>query len=89
MCVCVCVSVATASSKEAIERFAGCLERVRDWMASNRMKLNEDKTQIIPSKHSDVGPTSGRRHADVVMRPNRRVDALYDVQTTHSGTADG
>ena len=33
--------------------------------------------------------TSGRRHADVVMRPSRRVDALYDVQTTHSGTADG
>jgi len=25
----------------------GCLERVRDWMASNRLKLNEDKTQII------------------------------------------
>ena len=26
---------------------------------------------------------------DVVVRPSRRVDALYDVQTTDSGTADG
>ena len=25
VCVCVCISVATASSKEAIERIAGCL----------------------------------------------------------------
>ena len=41
------ISVPAASCQEAIERFAGCLERVRDWMASNRLKLNEDKTQII------------------------------------------
>jgi len=41
------ISVPAASSQEAIERFAGCLERVRGWMASNRLKLNEDKTQII------------------------------------------
>jgi len=32
---------------DTIERFAGCLERIRDWMASNRLKLNEDKMQII------------------------------------------
>jgi len=30
----------------AIERFHCCIERVRDWMARNRLKLNEDKTQI-------------------------------------------
>ena len=41
------ISVPAASCQEAIERFAGCLERVRDWMASNHLKLNEDKTQII------------------------------------------
>ena len=41
------ISVPAASCLEAIERFAGCLERVRDWMASNRLKLNEDKMQII------------------------------------------
>ena len=41
------ISVPAALCQEAIERFAGCLERVRDWMASNRLKLNEDKTQII------------------------------------------
>ena len=28
------ISVPAASCQEAIERFAGCLERVRDWMAS-------------------------------------------------------
>jgi len=41
------ISVPAASCQETIERFAGCLEGVRDWMASNRLKLNEDKTQII------------------------------------------
>jgi len=41
------ISVPAASCQVAIERFAGCLERVRDWMASNRLKLHEDKTQII------------------------------------------
>ena len=41
------ISVPADSCQEAIERFASCLERVRDWMASNRLKLNEDKTQII------------------------------------------
>jgi len=41
------ISVPAASCQEAIERFAGYLERVRDWMASIRLKLNEDKTQII------------------------------------------
>ena len=24
-----------------------CITRIRDWMASNRLKLNEEKTQII------------------------------------------
>ena len=38
------ISVPAASCQEAIECFAGCLEHVRDWMASNRLKLNEDKT---------------------------------------------
>jgi len=41
------ISVPAVSCQEAIERFICCLERVRDWMASNRLKLNEDKTQII------------------------------------------
>jgi len=33
------ISVPAASCQEAIERFAGCLERVRDWIASNCLKL--------------------------------------------------
>jgi len=31
------ISVPAASCQEAIECFAGCLERVRDWMASNQL----------------------------------------------------
>ena len=41
------ISVPAVSCREATERFVYCLERIRDWMASNRLKLNEDKTQII------------------------------------------
>ena len=41
------ISVPAASCQEAIERFASCFERVCDWVASNRLKLNEDKTKII------------------------------------------
>jgi len=39
------ISVPAVSCQVATERFVCCLERVRDWMASNRLKLNEDKTQ--------------------------------------------
>jgi len=30
-----------------MDRFAVCIERIRDWMADNHLKLNEEKTQII------------------------------------------
>jgi len=32
---------------EAVDRLMTCITRIRDWMASNRLKLNEDKTQVI------------------------------------------
>jgi len=32
---------------EALDRLTSCIIRVRDWMARNRLKLNEDKTQVI------------------------------------------
>ena len=41
------ISVPAVSCQEATERFVCCLERVCDWMAGNRLKLSEDKTQII------------------------------------------
>ena len=41
------ISVPAASSAHAIERFVCCVECVRDWISSNRLKLNEDKTQVI------------------------------------------
>ena len=30
-----------------VGRLTSCIVRIRDWMASNRLKLNEDKTQVI------------------------------------------
>jgi len=30
-----------------MKRLASCIERIRDWMADNHLKLNEEKTQII------------------------------------------
>jgi len=43
------VYVATQASDQAtaMERCTNCIVKVRDWMASNRLKLNEDKTQVI------------------------------------------
>ena len=32
---------------EAVDHLTTCITRIRDWMASNRLKLNEDKTQVI------------------------------------------
>ena len=31
----------------AMERLTNCIVKIRDWMSSNRLKLNEDKTQVI------------------------------------------
>ena len=42
-----CIRDRATSFPCAIERFVCCVERVRDWMGSNRLKLNEDKTQVI------------------------------------------
>ena len=30
-----------------MDRLATCIERIRDWMADNHLKLNEENTQII------------------------------------------
>ena len=32
---------------ETMDRFTTCITPIRDWMTSNRLKLNEDKTQVI------------------------------------------
>ena len=41
------ISVPAVSHVEAIERFVRCIDHVRECMARNRLKLNEDKTHII------------------------------------------
>jgi len=44
------ISVAV-SYQEAIERFVYCFEQVGYWMASNRLKLNEDKRRSFGLVH--------------------------------------
>jgi len=33
--------------RNAMDRLMQCITHIRDWMASNRLKLHEEKTQII------------------------------------------
>ena len=41
------VSTAAEDHSDAVDRLTSCIIPVRDWMARNRLKLNEDKTQVI------------------------------------------
>ena len=43
------IYVATQASDQAtaMERLTNCIVKIRDWMASSRLKLNENKTQVI------------------------------------------
>jgi len=42
-----CVSTPAEDHSDAVDRLTSCIIRVRGWMANNRLKLNEDKTQVI------------------------------------------
>ena len=41
------ISTPAANHSDATDRLTKCITRIRDWMACNRLKLNEEKTQII------------------------------------------
>jgi len=41
------VSTPATDHVDAMDRLAACIEQIRDWMADNHLKLNEEKTQII------------------------------------------
>jgi len=41
------VSVPAKDYTDAMDRLTSCITNIRDWMARNRLKLNEEKTQII------------------------------------------
>jgi len=41
------VNTPATNHSDAIDRLTTCITRIRDWMASNRLKLKEKKTQII------------------------------------------
>ena len=41
------VNTPATDHSDAIDRLTTCIMRIRDWMASDRLKLNDEKTQII------------------------------------------
>jgi len=41
------ISTPATDHVDAMDRLAACIERIRDWMADNHLKLNEEKTQIV------------------------------------------
>ena len=41
------ISMPASDHSDAMRRLDDCITQIRDWMASNRLKLNEDKTQVI------------------------------------------
>lgn len=41
------LSIPACHHIDAKERLASCIEQIRDWMADNHLKLNQEKTQII------------------------------------------
>jgi len=41
------ISTPATDHSDATDRLTKCITRIRDWMACNRLKLNEEKTQII------------------------------------------
>ena len=41
------ISTPATDHVDAMDRLAACIERIRDWMADNHLKLNEEKTQVI------------------------------------------
>ena len=41
------VSTPAEDHSDTVDRLTSCIILVRDWMARNRLKLNEDKTQVI------------------------------------------
>jgi len=41
------ISTPATNRSDAIDRLTTCITQIRDLMASSRLKLNEEKTQII------------------------------------------
>jgi len=41
------ISTPATDHVDEVDWLAACIERIRDWMADNHLKLNEDKMQII------------------------------------------
>jgi len=41
------ISAPAASASTTVQRFVSCVERIDEWMSSNRLKMNADKTQLL------------------------------------------
>ena len=66
--------------KEALNRVEICLSDIHSWMASNKLKLNDDKTEVIllTSKHN-----SCYRHNFSVRVGDSNVQAVSHVKKTY------
>ena len=62
-----------------VARMTTCFERVRCWMASNRLRLNPTKTELIwlsSPRRTNLLSTSPIRLFDTVIQPSQSVRDL-------------
>ena len=43
------ISTPASNHSDAMKRLSDCITLIRDWMADNRLKLNEDETSQVKS----------------------------------------
>ena len=72
------------SPEIAIRKMELCVESIRQWMNTNKLKLNDDKTEIIiihpKSAHQHLLP-EGVRIVNIHVTPNthdRNVGVIFD-----------
>ena len=63
----------SADTQELVARMTTCIERVRCWVASNRLRLNQTKTELIwlsSPRRADLISTSPISLFDTVIQPS-------------------
>ena len=64
----------------ALQQMLGCIKAIDNWMGSNRLKLNPDKTQLTrlgtKQKLATLDITSVRLHNGTVIKPSTNVRNL-------------
>ena len=66
------ISVPASDHYDAMRRLSDCITQIRDWMASNRLRVNEEKTGYLVGNTSAAKQSYGtcsdlaKRHSTVV-----------------------